>query len=189
MLIAVGGQKSSGKSTLAGMLAAHFSLPVQSFAMPIKKTISELFGISLEDIELYKNDPNPPPGWLMTMREALIYFGDGARQFYPPVFIERALASPCVIADMRYPNEAESVRSRGGVTILLHRPGFENKVKNASESSFTPARDAFLAAGELGRVRHPLFDIFLVNGGTPEDLFRRALALLSAHPAFLSVHA
>lgn len=179
-LVSIFGQKNVGKGVLADRISLRYGHGVLAFAGPVKKTVSDVFGVSLEFIEEWKNRPEPPPGWLKTMRECLIFVGDGLRQFDPDVYARLALSCqlPSVITDGRYFNEAAFARSRGGVCILLARPGFENDMPSDSERLYTPLRLRLLSLGIEGAIDDPYITHFFVNDGTPDDLFRKVRASL-----------
>ncbi|MFI2673874.1 hypothetical protein ACH5AU_30675 [Streptomyces albidoflavus] len=67
--------------------------------------------------------------------------------------------TPTVITDVRFPNEAEAVRSRGGLVVQIVRPGQEHihEAEHISEN----ALDDFT------------FDATLINDGSPEGLGAR----------------
>jgi hypothetical protein len=73
------------------------------------------------------NDPDPIPGndYNITYRkdypnteEALIHYGGGSEAH---VFIKEIEASHWVITDMRFENELEGIKARGGITIRVNR--------------------------------------------------------------------
>ncbi|MET9642539.1 DNA cytosine methyltransferase [Streptomyces syringium] len=75
--------------------------------------------------------------------------------------------APTVITDVRFPNEAEEIRKRGGIVIKLVRPD-QPAIREASHSSET-------ALDGWG------FDAVLENAGSPEELGREVLRVISAH--------
>lgn len=171
MLITVGHQKHNGKSHVARILSAVFGLPIGAFAAPGKLMVADLFGMNLEEIDFWKNQPVPPPGWDKTMREALQYFLNGARTFKPTIWLDKALASDHqVIEDMRYYNDLEVSAARGGFNLFVVRPGFENNDLSAhiSESQLTTLRLKLCKEfPQGGPTHHHLVHYLLFNDGTP----------------------
>ena len=74
-------------------------------------------------------------------RHHLTLIGDGFRLMRPTVWIDKLFRSAPgqrVVTDMRYLNEVQSIRDRGGVVILLYRPGFANDLPTPSEQELVP---------------------------------------------------
>jgi hypothetical protein len=84
------------------------------------------------------------------------------------------------VTDVRYLNEVQSIRDRGGVVILLYRPGFENDLPTPSEQELVPLVQQLLGLGTEGPVRGTDLpcDYFLINGGSVDDLYRQADELI-----------
>lgn len=57
-IILINGLPRAGKDTVADMIIQLKGYKKVSFATPMKKIISETFGISLQDLELFKNSPS-----------------------------------------------------------------------------------------------------------------------------------
>ena len=142
-LIGLAGQKQNGKDTLADyLLERHFvKWDRRAWADGLKKTVSEVFGVSLAFIEEWKENPEPPPGWNMTMRKCLQFVGDGMRQIKSDCWLEyttRDRRGSTLITDGRYINELAKTKELGGVNILVFRPGFINDIDHPSESQLRP---------------------------------------------------
>lgn len=152
IIIGLTGLAGSGKDTVRAMLEDAHGFTGLAFADPIRQMLRELLTsncISTEwmDKRPLKEQPIPQLGvsyrhlaqtlgtewgrqtvapdlWL---RMAAAYIdGIASETFAPPRF---------VISDVRFPNEADWVRSRGGVVWHIHRPGIEPVRAHASESS------------------------------------------------------
>ncbi|MFI5942169.1 hypothetical protein ACIBCB_18190 [Streptomyces uncialis] len=74
--------------------------------------------------------------------------------------------TPTVITDVRFPNEARAIKDRGGLVILMHRPGGPriNGADHASENA--------LAGWD--------FDAIVINGGDIESLRKSVISLALA---------
>lgn len=70
-----------------------------------------------------------------------------------------------IITDMRFPNEIEDIRSRGGITIRVNRYDITGQGKLNPHSSETALDDA-------------KFDYEIINDGTIEDLIKKVKKVL-----------
>jgi hypothetical protein len=209
--IAVAGQIASGKDLLSDHLENKLSFEDKerewdriAFGDGLKKVFMDAFNENLSFIEKWKRDPEPPPGYSKTVRQALQSIGDDFRQIHPKVWVNLVFRNdkPKIITDVRYVNEAQAVKNHGGINILLWRPGHENYIDHPSEAQIFPyiyyfsecekegvieddwgTMDLYMKFMELFKTLNlpfsedvtpkSLFDIFLINNGTPEDLFNK----------------
>ena len=154
-VIGVAGQLAQGKDVLSDelcrilnqrMVDAHLADRQEdlwargSFALAVKKVFMMGFGVDLDFIEEYKRMDEPPPGYKKNIRKSLQFIGDGFRQIKDNIWIEIALREDknLIFSDCRYHNEAQAIKEKGGITILLYRPGFVNDDPNPSESQLRP---------------------------------------------------
>jgi hypothetical protein len=131
VIVAFGGLKGSGKSTLGGYLMQHWGFTPEAFATPIKKMVQlafpqveydQLFGSSNRREELI-------PGTNISVRAACQTLGTewGRDMMYPGIWVDALFArvaplpasTRIVITDCRF--EAAEVKARGGLTVLLTR--------------------------------------------------------------------
>lgn len=107
-----------------------------AFAGAVKDIYCQTFGVDRAFVEQYKRNPEPPPGFLQTVRKSLQFIGDGFRKIQGDVWINLALRDPrrVIISDGRYVNEARATHKLGGTNVVVWRPGFENDEPNESES-------------------------------------------------------
>jgi hypothetical protein len=206
-IIGIAGQLANGKDVLADYLVdklnGHileandyaFGSPLwtrAAFANAVKKVYSDAFGVDREFIEKWKRIPEPPEGMLMNVRKGLQFIGDGFRQIKPDIWIEIALRTndPIILSDSRYINEAKHIRNRGGINIVLWRPGMENNDPNPSESQIKPIVDFCVRTNQDGLISlNPqtqlaefeefpdgiqYYDYFMRNDGDLTALYRRA---------------
>ena len=178
-LFGVAGQMRMGKDTLGGMIASETGLSTRAFATGVKELTRDLFGI--QDIDAWKCRSDNPPGMMVTMRRALQLVGDGMRQISPSIWVDRALADPSgIFCDVRYANEAQEIRRRGGILILIGRSALLNDDPNPSEAYLRPiiawflenTTDACVCISKLRECPHGAtdFDWFLRNDATVQDL-------------------
>lgn len=188
MFIAIFGQKGNGKSEIAKILRSYFPhYMVTGFAHTIKHHLCQMTGISMNDLEKYKNDPNPSPGWTKNVRTVLQWLGEGMREHtYREVWINATTnMKAAIIQDGRYENEAKAIKAKGGVNILVVRP--DKYVHNAAHPSESWVGDVALAyratIGPLGyfgdsieymdkwyNEYRQLFDFVIWNDGTIDQL-------------------
>lgn len=180
------GQAGSGKDTAANHLVKRLENGWKriGFADEVKKVFMNSFNVTWEFIEEWKRKDEIPPGFDMPVRKALQQIGDGFRKIRADIWIDFAFRNKhnMAISDGRYLNEAKAVRERGGLNILLYRPGFENDDPNPSESQIKPyvewcaknVKQGYVDWGNhltanLPDLKH--FDCFLINDGNPEQMY------------------
>lgn len=191
-----GGQLYNGKDEAANYLAVRLNelsheanWTRNAFANKVKETFEKAFGKDRAWVEKWKRIEIPPPGFKKNVRQCLIAIGDGFRQMYPNIWIDKAFENQTtnqIISDCRYVNETNYIRENGGITILLWRDGYLNNLDNASEQEYMPFIKKCLdtqtwQTGETrwkpleGRINNPdiPFDMFIRNEGTLEDLRRK----------------
>jgi hypothetical protein len=188
--IGIAGQKQNGKDELCQLLLQ--GLPGwrrRSWADALKELVCHLFKVDFQFIEKWKENPDPPPGFLMPMRGILQWLGDGVRQIQGSYWIDRMFddgAGNLVIADTRYINELLATKKQGGPNVLIHRPGFLNYIDHPSEALIRPIIEWFVQVkfqgGEVAPVWNnltaiqppppnaELIDYFILNDGSIIDL-------------------
>lgn len=191
-LIGVAGQKQNGKDLLTTCIEEELkdcmSLRRVAFADGIKDSFCQLFGVTREWIEEWKEKPEIPPGWGMTVRKALQFIGDGFRGIKGDVWIEQAASKVRkegwfrvlhVFTDIRYLNELSKTKDLNGFVILVYRPGYLNDVDHPSEALLRPILKWFIENRKEGYVNDvpadapegaSMIDLFLINDGSVEDL-------------------
>ena len=195
-VIGVAGQAQMGKDTLADRLAEKLNesganWKRTAFAKNVKRVYAETFDVDYDFIEKWKTEPEPPPGFDMTVRKSLQFIGDGFRGIKSTIWVDLCFRdqSPQIISDVRYPNEFLRVAKEGGMNILVGRSEKVNSDPNGSEALIRPyvqwaldnTEGAFVEVDkvvEANRNRFfdcpeffPMFDVFIRNDGTKEELY------------------
>lgn len=193
-VISCGGQLGSGKDTVADHLAKRLNAMSSGevwnrvgFAHAVKQVFMDTFQVDWDFIETWKRKDEVPKGFNLPIRKSLQFIGDGFRQIQSDIWINMAFRKDenKIISDVRYYNEAKAVHDHRGVNILIWRKGWENDDPNPSESQIKTTVDWFLKEDIQGiiedfgvpedtdTVKPNLFDIFLRNNGTQEELFEK----------------
>lgn len=137
MIFAFGHRRYVGKDTAGRFLINHIrmnhgGLQVKkvSFATPLKEQCYKLFrNYGAKPPKYYEKHPNEKdvviPMLGRSMREIWIKYGNDVRAIYPLTWVDLALIHDSnnilLITDLRYINEAEAIKKRGGVLIRIDR--------------------------------------------------------------------
>lgn len=187
-------QQQMGKTTIAKYVAQKLDWKRASFAAEVKRIFCETFNVDEEFIEKWKTIPEPPPGFLMPVRQALQFIGSGFRQIDQLVWVKKLFGKPInevIVDDGRY-LLTETARQVGGINVLVYRPGHDNDDPNDSESQIKPVLEFFKNYQEGPVVLDCLtvsdqkglpegaeqIDFYLVNDGTKEELYQKLDNLL-----------
>ena len=132
-LFGLTGQAGSGKDTVAEILSVEYGVLPTSFAAPLKQAALLLFGMSEEHINNRELKETLLPFWDMSPREILQKLGtDAMRNTFGDNFWLRKWFTTYTsfkdtddvsVTDVRFPNEAELIRSLGGTIVHIVRPG------------------------------------------------------------------
>ena len=135
-LIGLAGPKGVGKTTYAKTILKG---KVFSLASPIKAMLSTIVPKSY----LYEDKESPIPGWPehITGRFLLQNVGTECfRKMWPDIWVNYLMEQVenetglCVVDDVRFENEAEFIRSKGGEIWRLHRKGVSSQDSHISEA-------------------------------------------------------
>jgi hypothetical protein len=151
LLIGLHGLARTGKDTAANYLAAHYALLSYAFADPLKAALAQLFSLSSAHIEgALKELPLPEIG--KSPRELMQLLGTewGRNLVHPELWlllakqnisaqleVDQQHYSGVIIRDVRFENEAQWVRSQGGIVVHIIRPDAQPVNAHISE---TPLR-------------------------------------------------
>ncbi|WP_095096646.1 deoxynucleotide monophosphate kinase [Pseudomonas sp. Irchel 3A5] len=147
ILIGITGPARAGKTTTANHLASEHGFECYAFADPLKQGIMAIFNLSPEDIE--GENKEKTIGWLgRSPRQLMQLLGTewGRHMISADLWINLAQQNlDCmsvlfdtvpgfVISDVRFENEADFIRKRGGIIVHLQRPDAETVNPHISEA-------------------------------------------------------
>lgn len=171
MIIGIVGFIGSGKGTAADILSLKHGFTKLSFADSVKDATAAIFGWPRAMLEGDSNESrdfrekkdewwSQKMGYDFTPRIALQLMGTEAGRdvFHPELWIhalERKMArhSSVVIADVRFPNEIEFIRKKGGFVVRVARgddPEWYDLAKAANDPMFLHAPEAHDEMEKLG---------------------------------------
>ena len=179
-LIGLSGYAQSGKDTLAAALARHgykrlsFADNLRDLAAASRPTFRTPGPVATPYSYAYLDSMVEVYGWeaakqVPEIRQYLQDLGLGARKvFGDDIWVDalhrqRVPGNRYVITDVRFPNEAEYVRSRGGIMVRVNRPGTAPVNGHESETAIDDWP----------------FDVYLTNDGSMQDLADAAQLLFS----------
>lgn len=177
LLIGIGYKRKRGKDTVANRLVDRHGFIRISWADSLKEACRHIFGFS--DVQLYGDLKEVvDPYWGKSPRQILQEVGtDALRNHFDDQIwiksawlkIEKALQADVggvVVPDVRFPNEAEFIKSKGGVLWRIDRD-IEEDV-NSLHSSETSMDD------------YQGWDRVINNNGSIRDLYDRVDYTLSS---------
>jgi len=139
MIIGLSGKKGSGKSTVAEYLRKRYDFEELAFATALKRACIEIFGLSEHQVFGTQEDKEKiDPFWKVSPRQILQTVGSTVRNLesvmpqFKSIWIRRVesdmnkiiattLNPQIVVSDVRYPDEAELIRSVDGIIINIDR--------------------------------------------------------------------
>lgn len=177
MIIGLKGPARVGKDTVGRYLAAHHGFTTLAFADPVKIGLSALLGLPLSVFYGEKEKEEVIPWVGKSPRQLMQSLGtDWAHHaISPDIWVKVAQAKAqrllengvnIVFTDVRFPAEADMIKSAGGEIWTLMRPG-HNPIPESDHVS------------ESGQHRIP-GDRGLVNFGTLEQLYEQVDETLEA---------
>ncbi len=161
MILGFSGKKYSGKTTAAKYLEKKYGFISLALADPLKIAAREIFDLSDEETDGdLKEVINP--FWQMTPRQIMQKMGTEAMRgaFGPDLWVnalfkqmERYKHANFAISDVRFQNEADAIRARGGYVVRIERPMLTsyNPDTHASETEL----DGYSFDLRIQNDRHP----------------------------------
>ena len=141
VIIGLAGRKRVGKDSIADILKGEFGFGSDSFAAPFRNFVYQLIGAA-QDQEI---DKEKIIDWIgVSPRHLMQTLGNGwgrkmiHREIWINALRNRLTLSrsywPLVITDVRYENEAQTVRDMGGWIVHVRRPQLPYTDMHESES-------------------------------------------------------
>jgi len=173
MIIGIAGKKGSGKDTLGNYLCEKYDYRRYAFGDPVKEVCRILFGFN--DEQLYGANKEEMTKLGIRPREAFQGVGtEFGRKFVHKLFpdldikegelwidiFRRQNLNKIVVTDVRFQNEADAIKEKGGKIIMLH--------------SFYAKQD--MHESEKIDVQ---YDYLIENNGTKEELYLQIDNLLT----------
>lgn len=166
-VIAICGNKCSGKDTLANYICAKYDYKNVKFAGPLKEALKSLFGFTNSQMETDKEVIDP--FWQTTPRKVMQFIGTEVMQYklqelLPDIertFFARRLVScyptdKIVISDLRFTHEYETIKKAYNDIQII------KIIRNTQQT------DMHISENEISTIPH---DVLLINNGTKEELY------------------
>jgi hypothetical protein len=180
--IGIAGPMGAGKDTLAAYLRQMWCLhgelsEVRHFAAPLRGVVAALTHLTPQELETAEGKATEVWERRYTAGQLLQKLGAAVRSVDKEAFVLAAFAglegagvssAPIIFSDVRFPAEAEAIRSRGGRLALIQGRSGRDDGRDAADVSET-ALDSYWAT------KPP--DAVIDNSGTLEDLEAAAEAL------------
>jgi hypothetical protein len=146
-LIGISGKIGSGKDTVGSILQDYSDdnaedYQIKKFATKLKEIAALLIGCDVSDFEdrEFKEKELGEEWNGLTPRKILQLLGTeaGRNIIHPNIWVNALFAdfedSNWIITDVRFPNEAQAIKDRGGIVIRVERPGGESHCGGAHAS-------------------------------------------------------
>ena len=155
VLVAFAGRAGCGKDTCADVLVERAGFSKLAFATSLKRCCQYIFELADEQLWGATKDV-VDPRYSQTPRALMQMLGtDFVRERVAPDFwVSRLLrdaerAPRAVVADVRFQNEVDAIRHKGGRVYLVRRPGSRVVCERAAEHSSEQAADLQGFAGVI----------------------------------------
>lgn len=137
MLIGISGKSGSGKDTTGQIISNLIEYEIKKFADSLKDMVCILINCNRDQLENreFKEKKLEKFGLDLTPREILQILGDTIRNeihsdmWINSLYSNYGLCNEWVITDVRYPNEADFIKNKGGIVIRINRPDITKKGK------------------------------------------------------------
>lgn len=125
-IVGISGKRGAGKTTLAELLRLNHNWNHLSLAMPIKELCRSEFGLTVAQTDGAMKEAPIAHLAGQTPRSIMIRIGKTYREVNPNHWINKLEAKMAnnlvnVISDVRFQNEAEWIKERGGYLIRIER--------------------------------------------------------------------
>jgi len=139
--IGLAGAARSGKDTVAAMLSHRYGCVRYALATPLKLAASAMFSIPIGYFYADDKKEKVINFWGLSPRQMVQRLGtEGGRQlFFDDIWLRHLglinhEGSNVVVTDVRFDNEAEYIKNKGGKIIQIIRPNVGIESQHVSES-------------------------------------------------------
>lgn len=148
MIVGISGKRGTGKTTLANMLADKYGFEHRYFAQTLKGLVSQQFGLGYDHVHghLKEFELKAYPGW--TPRKLMIAVGQFYRSIDELFWVRKTLENitgHVVISDVRFLNEVQEIKKRGGIIVRLSRDPklniYQGEINDPSETALDDYKD------------------------------------------------
>ena len=175
-LIGLSGRRGSGKDTVARLLRElqpERDWQIRAFGDSIKKVCAALTGEAVTPYYSQKGKAALVPTFRRTRGELLQQVGQALRVWEPLVWVDAFFAGlPAdafvLVPDVRFPNEADPIRARGGLLLRVEGDPLGQRGDGTRDDEHP---------SETALDDYPHFAATLCNKGSWEDLTRQVRAL------------
>jgi dephospho-CoA kinase len=173
MIIGICGLKGSGKTTVLKHLESKHGFVGLNFADALKRAVMDIFLLSESQCHDQHLKEVVDPRWGKSPREILQRLGtEVGRNLDREVWIKRVFFEVesrnlrrATIGDVRFFNEAQAVRDRGGIVVGIDRPGL--------------VPDNHPSELEMVQNWNQMVDVSILNDSNLEALYEQIDALLN----------
>lgn len=167
-IIGVTGNANSGKDTLADYIISNKNNSFVKYALakPIKDIMIEHLGFTYEQCYDQKLKQIEDDFWGISPREVMLLIGtkmfrENWRYDFWVKLMEKKIIDNSeeniIVSDVRFANEAEMIKSHGGIIVNVKRPNNPIKVNHISENGLS----------------NDLIDYTIINDSTIENYYNK----------------
>ncbi|UOQ75916.1 hypothetical protein MUN84_14950 [Hymenobacter sp. 5516J-16] len=176
-LIGFSGRRGSGKDTIARLLQQlqpERRWHIRSVGEPIKAVCAALAGEGVAPYFSQQGKAERLPAFGRTRGEMLQQVGLALRHWEPNIWVQAFFshlpAEQCtLIPDVRFPNEADLIRSRGGLMLRVEGDPLQQRGDGTRDD---------LHLSETALDDYPHFDATILNNGSFQELEQQVRELL-----------
>ena len=176
-LIGMSGRRGSGKDTVARLLQQmqpERIWQIRSFGDSIKAVCAALTGEVVAPYYSQKGKAEMMPTFHRTRGEMLQQVGQALRVWEPLVWVDAFFASLphnafVLVPDVRFPNEANPIRARGGLMLRIEGDPLRQRGDGTRDDNHP---------SEIAMDNYAHFDATLHNTGSRDDLAQQVRELL-----------
>jgi energy-coupling factor transporter ATP-binding protein EcfA2 len=176
-LIGLSGRRGSGKDTVARLiqqLQPERIWQIRSFGDSIKSVCAALTGEAVAPYYTQEGKAELVPTFHRTRGEMLQQVGQALRDWEPLVWVDAFFAALppnafVLVPDVRFPNEANPIRARGGLMLRIEGDPLQQRGDGTRDDNHP---------SEVAMDDYAHFDGILHNTGSLEDLTQQVRELL-----------